>query len=153
MFGSSARRGHPALRSRTVSTMSQLNARISSHIDAFLRDIDGLLRSVAITRARESLANIGASTGRTHTASKSAASHRASAPTAPHAPAGGNSAAAKFLAYVRAHPGVRTHVACKALGIHTDDFRYTLNRMLKAGVLTKRGVRRGTKYYAGTTGG
>ncbi len=137
--------------------MSQLNARISSHIDAFLRDIDGLLRSVAIATARESLAKIGASTGGTHrasrTASKSAGSHRASAPTAPHAPAGGNSAAAKFLAYVRAHPGVRTHVACKALGIHTDDFRYTLNKMLKAGVLTKRGVRRGTKYYAGTAVG
>ncbi len=124
--------------------MSDLPANISARTDAFVRELDGLVRAAAIAAVRDALGNAG--TRRSTTATSATAASKSPRTES----ATGNAAASKFLAYVRANPGERTHVVCGKLGIHTDNFRYTLNKWLRAGVLKKRGTKRGTRYYPGT---
>ncbi len=141
--------------------MSNVHATISARVDAILADLDRLLRAGAIAAAR---AVIGAAGPRrtptpakppsaVTTSAQKAKRARASKTTKTTAPSSAkpDDAAMKFLAYVRAHPGERGEIVCKKLRISTNSFRHVLNQWLAAGVLTKRGNKRATRYWAGTT--
>jgi len=129
-------------------------ADIRALVDSFVEQLTQQIRISALESVRDALLNGGASPAAAPlrrkpgpTPGKKAAKKRGK--RGRRSPAEIEADKAAIADYVKANPGCAMGEITKALGHDAQTIRAQLNELLDAGVLSKEGERRGTRYYAG----
>src|SRR5688572_29148650 len=138
----------------------QLDASIRSHIDQFLVSISSLVRQAAVEAVREAL---GATNGNVSAPARRGPGRPRKVAGAPKAGKPGRRAkrssadvkavGAKVLSYVKANPGHRLEEIGRGLKVETSGLKRPIQLLLGTGRLRTEGQKRGTKYFAGGSGG
>lgn len=150
------------------------NPQIQQLINRFVDDLEGLFRGQALSAAQDALRQALGQVGGAYSAPKPSAprgrpakASQTPAPTAavaaPKKARPGKKAGkrirrndadleaigAKIVAFVRANPGKRGEEIKGALGLSTQDWALPLRKLIDAGKLRAKGMKRATTYTAG----
>src|SRR5688572_27269456 len=138
----------------------QLDVSIRSHIDQFLVSISSLVRQAAVESVREAL---GATNGNVSGPARRGPGRPRKVGLAPKAAKSGRRAkrssadveavGAKVLSYVKANPGSRLEEIGRGLKVDTGGLKLPVQGLLAARSVRTEGQKRGTKYFAGGSGG
>lgn len=126
--------------------MSDLQARIRQTIDAFVRDLDAVVRQAALESVHAAFAD-GARGGAGRGASAALGVGMERRPGAKRTPEELEQAKARLLAHVAANPGHRIEEIATSLGVATRDLALPAKHLIAAKKLKTRGHKRATKYF------
>jgi len=141
---------------------SNLNAEMRSRIDRFVAELSQLVKNTALESVRSALGETGGPIKRGPAAHGPAKrgpgrppSTGTSAPaTRPAAKRGGkrtteqvDQMAERLKTFVQSHPGLGLEAIGKGLGVSTHDLKLPVIKLLAARALSKKGEKRGTKYF------
>jgi hypothetical protein len=138
---------------------SNLNAEMRSRIDRFLDELAALVKNAALEsvqaalggaasakrgrgRPRSTPAPSGAPRGRP---AKSSRGKRSSAEV--------DQTAGRIQTFVRSNPGLGLEAIAKGIGTTTKELKLPIIKLLASRALSKKGQKRGTKYFASGRGG
>lgn len=146
--------------------MSDINAEIRSHVDAFVSKLSSLVRKAALDAVTQALkGENGAPAARAPVAARKAAppakgAPKAAAPAArpaakKAAPAVGQKRPPELIAkttnlvyeHVKANPGQGIEQISKALNTPTKDLTLPIKKLIAEKKITSKGQRRATKYF------
>lgn len=120
-----------------------IESQIKDRIAAFVAELDRLVRQSALEAVRSVLADGAALSARR---GRPAGSGRG-----PGRPAGsGGAPGDSIVAHVRTHDGQTVGEIARSTGIAPAAAKKAIVKLLAAGLLTKTGQRRGTRYHAGS---
>ncbi len=138
-------------------TQSNLNAEMRSRIDRFVAELSQLVKNSALESVRSALGETGAPTkrGPAKRGPGRPPSTGVNAPaTRPAAKRGGkrtteqvDQMAERLKTFVQSHPGLGLEAIGKGLNVSTHDLKLPVIKLLAARALSKKGEKRGTKYF------
>lgn len=136
--------------------MSDINQRIQDKVESFVADLSALVRRAALQAVEESLgisrggAQASSERGRRAPAAKPSRKKSAAASGQKRPPEEIEQTLEAVLGYVTGNPGVGVEQIAAALGTKTRPLTLPIRKLLKAGVITRSGEKRATKYFPAT---
>lgn len=130
----------------------QVEAQLQDSIDAFVAEINELVRQAAIQAVSDALGNrevVGSV--RAGRAVRGAPAQRTTRKRIRRSAQMLEEVSGKILTYVNSHPGARMEDLSKSLRIETKDLRGPLQLLLTGKKLKTKGQKRGTKYFVSST--
>ncbi len=138
-----------------------ITAEIERRIQSFVADLDGLVRKAALDAVSAALggkpnsAPKAASSGRASAKKPAAAKAAAPAKAAKSAPKKGGKRDPKDLeklvdavrAHIAQHPGEGVETIGKHMGVKTKELALPIIKLLDKKAITRKGQRRGTRYF------
>jgi hypothetical protein len=131
---------------------STLDTELRSKIDSFLEELSALVKRAALDSVHAALGN-GATPTR-----RGPGRPRGTTRSATAAPASANgkrtsdqvdATAQRIATFVRANPGTRLEQIASGLGTSSKELKLPVIKLLGSKTLTKKGQKRGTKYFVG----
>ena len=141
--------------------MNDLQSQMNQSVQGFVAQITEIARRAALETLGAAFSGGPATTGNRATGGGNGAT--AAKPAAPRAavgrPAGGRGVkrapedieamGQRFVAFVKANPGLRIEQINKELGTTTKDLALPIRKLEAEGVITTKGQRRATQYFPG----
>lgn len=132
--------------------MAAVTDQVRAKIDAFVQELDSLIRAAALDAVRGALGGGVSTTAPTRATRRAAPVVRKAAPQTrggkrtPEQVAGD---AAKVLAYVKSNAGCSVEQIGKALGLATKELALPILKLRAERSVRTTGQKRGTRYFAG----
>ena len=136
--------------------MSTINQAIISRVEAFVRDLNELLREAAVASIHDALENHGIKGGRQ---ARLPRGRNSGAPAEGEDDSAGGRVkrtaeqldriSTRILSYVESHPGEGVEEISKGLSVTSKELTLPMRKLLADGKVSTTGQKRATKYSAG----
>ena len=129
--------------------MPSVDQQVEDRIQAFVAELSELVRRQALQAVAEVLGGGGARSNGARTRPARTGRQKAPAFGVRRTPEQLATAEKKLTAYVAAHPGLRIEEINAAIGTTTRELRRPLTKLVRSGVLRRKGVKRAARYFPG----